>query len=236
VLLAGENCQRFLSSAVKDVQAKTIELDEIWDFIRLKNRTKEKLGLDGGDDGDSWTWLAIDADTKLILTHTVGLRDAQTCEQFLRQLDNATDGECQVTSDGLKLYTYGVPLALGSRCSFAQLVKTYASGVNEGRYSPSVIVSAEKVTRFGNPDEDKVSTSMAERLNLSLRMHVRRFTRLTNAHSKTYQHHAAMTALFVAWYNFCRPNTAHGKGITPAMAAGIAGGKWSLEDLLRAAA
>ncbi len=115
VLLVGENCQRFLPGAIKDVQAKTIELDEIWDFIRLKNRTKEKRGLNGGDDGDSWTWLAIDAETKLILTHTVGLRNAQTCEQFLRQLDDATDGECQVTSDGLKLYTYGVPLALGSR-------------------------------------------------------------------------------------------------------------------------
>jgi hypothetical protein len=116
------------------------------------------------------------------------------------------------------------------------LVKTYASEQTEKRYSPAVITGAERVVRFGNPDPDKVSTSYCERLNLSLRMHVRRFTRLTNAHSKTYRHHAAMISLWVAWYNFSRPNTALGKGITPAMAAGLAFFPWNLASLLRAAA
>jgi transposase-like protein/IS1 family transposase len=236
VLTVGDNCRRFLAATVRGVEAKEVQLDEIWDFIRLKARTKEALGQVGGDDGDSWTWLAIDSQSKLILAHNVGLRDESTCESFLKQLADATTGECQVTSDGLGLYTYRVPLALGARVSFAQLVKNYSSAQNETRYSPAKIISAEKIARFGQPDEDKVSTSYSERLNLSVRMHVRRFTRLTNAHSKTYDHHAAMTALFCAFYNFCRPNQALGKGITPAMAAGLTGSKWSLEDLLRAAA
>jgi IS1 family transposase len=237
VLNVGEKCERFLREAVRGVEAKQIELDEIWDFIRMKNRTKEKLGRVGEDIGDSWTWLAIDVDSKMILSHAVGLRDESTCERFLKQLADATTGECQITSDGLGLYTYRVPMLLGSRISFAQLVKTYGNAVQtESRYSPAQIIACEKIPRFGQPDEDEISTSRSERLNLSVRMHVRRFTRLTNAHSKTYQHHSAMTALFVAWYNFCRPNMALGKGVTPAMAAKLTSTRWLLEDLLRAAA
>jgi transposase-like protein/IS1 family transposase len=235
VLLAGENCRRWLDTAVVGVEAKEIQLDEIWDFIRLKNRTKEKLGRTG-DDGDSWTWLAIDANSKMVLAHSVGLRDQATCDEFLTQLNKATSGPCQVTSDGLNLYTNNVPFHLGSRITFAQLVKTYASEQTEKRYSPAVITGAEKVVRFGRPDMDKVSTSYCERLNLSLRMHVRRFTRLTNAHSKTYRHHAAMISLWVAWYNFVRTNMALGKGVTPAMAAGITNFPWTLASLLRGAA
>ncbi|HEV2968674.1 MAG TPA: IS1 family transposase [Pirellulales bacterium] len=236
ILLVGENCARWLETAIVGVEAKTIELDEIWDFIGMKSRTKERLGRLGDDCGDSWTWLAIDADSKLVLSHAVGLRDDATCERFLCQLNSATTGNCQVTSDGLRLYTNRVPLQLGSRVSFAQLVKTYGHEQQENRYSPAAIIGTEKTVRFGNPDEDKISTSFSERLNLSVRMHVRRFTRLTNAHSKTYQHHAAMVALFVAWYNFVRPNTALGKNVTPAMAAGITKNVWDLETLLRAAA
>jgi len=234
ILVAGENCRRFLEENVQ-VEAKTVELDEIWDFVAMKGRTKERLGR-VDDCGDSWTWLAIDADSKMILSHAVGQRDGETCERFLKQLDNATIGRCQVTSDGLGLYTHTVPFHLGSRVDFAQLVKTYSSSQTETRYSPAVISGAEKTVRYGSPDESKISTSYSERLNLSLRMHVRRFTRLTNAHSKTTRHHAAMTALFAAWYNYARPNMALGKNVTPAMAAGLAGYKWSIETLLRAAA
>ena len=121
---------------------------------------------------------------------------------------------------------------MGSRVDFAQLVKTYASNQTETRYSPAVITGIDKTVRFGKPDEDKIGTSYSERLNLSVRMHVRRYTRLTNAHSKTYRHHAAMTALFVAWYNFCRPNMACGKKTTPAMAAGLTESVWGLDRLL----
>jgi IS1 family transposase len=175
VLLAGDNCRRWMETAISGVEAKDVQLDEIWDFIRLKAKTKEKLGQNG-DDGDSWTWLAIDAKTKFVLAHAVGLRDQSTCDAFLSQLNKATAGPCQVTSDGLRLYQNNVPFHLGSRVDFAQLVKTYSSEQAETRYSPATIVGAD-------PDPDKVSTSYCERLNISLRMHVERFTRLTNAPS-----------------------------------------------------
>jgi hypothetical protein len=140
-----------------------------------------------------------------------------------------------VTSDGLRVYTHAVPLALGSRCSFAQLIKEYASSQVETRYSPATIIGIEKVPRFGVLDDDRISTSYAERLNLSVRMHVRRFTRLTNAHSKSARHHAAMVAIFVAWYDYCRKHETLGKE-TPAMAAGLVGHVWTLDELLTAAA
>ncbi len=127
----------------------------------------------------------------------------------------------------------------GSRCDFAQIVKNYKTMQTETRYSPAEISGVEIIPRFGNPDESRISTSYAERLNLSLRMHVRRLTRLTNAHSKSFAHHSAMVSLFVAFYNYCRKNEALGKGKdakTPAMAAGLAGHVWSIEDLLNAAA
>lgn len=234
VLMVGENCERFLRTAVKGVEAKTIEMDELWSFVAMKSRTKERLHRKG-ECGDSWTWLAIDGESKLILAHAVGQRDQWTCERFLKQLNEATVGRCQVTSDGLSLYRYNVPFHLGSRVDFAQLIKIYASSQSETRYSPATIAGIEKTVRAGYPDEDKISTSYAERLNLSVRMHVRRFTRLTNAHSKKVGHHEAMIALFVAWYNFCRPNTALGSKVSPAMAAGLTESAWSIERLLREA-
>jgi IS1 family transposase len=194
----------------------------------------ELRGL-GPEFGDSWCWLAIDADSKLILSHAVGKRDEETCQRFLSRLNEATTGRMQVTSDGLGLYTYNVPLALGSRIDFAQLVKSYSSTQEETRYSPATIMKSEKIARFGMPEMDRVSTSYAERLNLSVRMHCRRFTRLTNAHSKSAAHHEAMINIFVAWYNFARRNEALKKQ-TPAMASGLAGHVWSIEDLLRNAA
>ena len=129
-----------------------------------------------------------------------------------------------------------MPFHLGSRINFAQLEKSYASSQSETRYSPVTIAGIKKTVRFGHPDEDKISTSYSERLNLSVRMHCRRFTRLTKAHSKSARHHEAMVAIFVAWYNFCRPNMAHRGKVSPAMAAGITENLWSVEKLLRKAA
>lgn len=234
VLLVGQNCERFLESAVRGVTAKAIELDEIWGFIRAKDKVAKFKGLGEGA-GDSWTWFAIDADSKMILSHAVGLRDERTCHAFLTRLHHATTGRTQVTSDGLALYTHNVPLYMGSRVDFAQLIKSYKTSQVETRYSPATITGIEKVVRFGTPDEDRISTSYSERLNLSVRMHVRRFTRLTNAHSKSADHHAAMIALFTAWYNFCRKHQTL-KGKTPAMASGLAGHVWSVRELLTAIA
>ncbi len=203
IVHVGENCDRFLESAVVNVPVKLVQLDQIWDFVGCKNRTKELRGRTD-DCGDAWTWLAIDADSKLILSHAVGQRDESTCLRFLQRLNGATLGQFQVTSDGLGLYTNNVPFELGSRISFAQLIKNYSVSQSETRYSPATITGIEIVPRFGNPDLDEVSTSYSERLNLSVRMHIRQYTRLTNAHSKSSRHHAAMTSLFACWYNFCR--------------------------------
>jgi IS1 family transposase len=178
----------------------------------------------------------IDGDSKPILVHAAGKRDAHTSDTFLSRVNAATVGPCQITSDGFRTYTYGVPMHFGSRCSFAQLIKDYASSQSETRYSPATIIGIEKIPRFGEPDDDHISTSYAERLNLSVRMHVRRFTRLTNAHSKSGTHHAAMVALFCAWYKFGRTHTALGKKTTPAMAAGLTDHIWTIGELLHAIA
>lgn len=233
VLHVGENCDRFLEANVKGVQANYIEMDEIWGFVGCKEKHKKANNL-GDDLGDSWTWLAIDAESKMVLAHHVGQRDDYSCRKFLKRVNGASVGRCQVTSDGLRAYTYNVPFEMGSRASFAQLIKNYQSSQSETRYSPATITSIEKKPVFGNPDKDHISTSYSERLNLSVRMHVRRFTRLTNAHSKSAKHHEAMVAIFVAWYNFCRKHETVKS--TPAVAAGLAGHKWSIKDLLTEAA
>jgi transposase-like protein/IS1 family transposase len=235
VLQVGQQCDSYLSDAVVGVAATAIQLDEIWDFIFAKDKTVKFKGIVGEGFGDSWTWFAIDSDSKLILSHAVGLRDEQTCHRFLKRLNNATTGRTQVTADGLALYTHNVPMHMGSRIDFAQLIKTYKSAQAETRYSPATITGIEKVPRFGNPDEDKISTSHCERFNLSVRMHVRRFTRLTNAHSKSAAHHSAMVGLFTAWYNFCRKHETL-KGKTPAMASKLTDRVWSVRELLTAIA
>lgn len=233
ILHVGGNCDRFLAANVKGVQANYIEMDEIWGFVGCKEKHKQAHQL-GDDMGDSWTWLAIDAESKMILSHHVGGRTEADCKVFLRRLNGATVGKCQVTSDGLGAYTYSVPFEMGSRVSFAQLIKNYKSSQSETRYSPATITGIEKKPVFGNPDSDHISTSYSERLNLSVRMHNRRFTRLTNAHSKSAKHHEAMVAIFVAWYNFCRKHETVNS--TPAMAAGLTARKWSIKELLAEAA
>jgi transposase-like protein/IS1 family transposase len=135
ILLVGENCQRFLADNVKGVAADQIELDEIWDFVGMKKRTKALKG-NISENGDAWTWLAIDGKSKLVLAHAVGARDMSTCARLLTQLNEATVGDCQITSDGLPLYQ-NVPFYIGSRCSFAQLTKIYQSSQMETRYSPA---------------------------------------------------------------------------------------------------
>lgn len=233
IVLVGENCDRFLRDAIRGVRCAAIELDEIWDFIGCKAETAKRKGY-RDERGDSWTWLAIDADSKMVLSYAVGRRDETTGREFLNRLNGAVVGRCQVTSDGLATYTHNVPLTMGSRVDFAQLIKSYASTQEETRYSPAKITGIDKQVRFGNPNENRISTSYAERLNLSVRMHVRRFTRLTNAFSKSARHHEAMVALFVAWYCFCRKHETIGS--TPAMASRLADHRWTIAELMTAAA
>lgn len=230
VVTVGENCGRLLKSKIQNVAAKDVQLDEIWSFIGCKEKTRVARGHHA-EVGDSWTFIAIDRDTKLVLTHAIGQRDMATSVRFLKQLERATTGRFQLSTDGLNSYTLNVPFVFGSRVDFAQLIKTFASSQSTVRYSPAKITGCEKLPQFGNPDMDKVCTSHVERFNLSVRMHVRRFTRLTNAHSKSLKHHVAMQNIFLAWYNWCRKHETL-KGRTPAMAAGLAGSVWSIQKLL----
>jgi len=234
IVLVGGNCQRLLAAKVRNVNAKDVQVDELWSFVGMKEKTRLIRNYSEAF-GDSWTFYAIDRDTKLILAHEVGMRDNATCTAFLHKLGRAVSGRFQLTSDGLRAYTLNVPFILGSRVDFAQLIKSYASTQTETRYSPAVIVAAEKVPMMGSPDEDRISTSHIERFNLTLRMSLRRFTRLTNAHSKSRQHHEAMQAIFVCFYNFCRKHETL-KGKTPAMASGLSDKAWSVKELIMRAA
>lgn len=235
ILMVGSNCERLLDAKIKGVNANDVQLDEIWSFVGMKEKRRVARG-DSEEFGDSWTFYGIERETKLILAHQVGNRDANTCWAFLLKLKAAIgSGRFQLTTDGLSHYRNNVPFAFGMQVDFAQLVKVYSNTQDETRYSPARIISADKLPMFGNPDDDKISTSHIERFNLTVRMTLRRFTRLTNAHSKSLKHHKAMQALFVAWYNFARPHETL-KGQTPAMASGLADHVWSVRELLENAA
>ncbi len=233
ILVAGENCRRLLESKVRAVPVKDVQVDEIWSFVGMKERARVAAAR-SSEWGDSWTFIAIERETKLVLAHCIGQRDMATSVRFLNQLDRATAGRFQLSSDGLGSYTLNVPFVLGSRVDFAQLVKNFASAQTTVRYSPAKISGCEKKPQFGNPDFDRICTSHVERLNLTMRMNLRRFTRLTNGHSKSLKHHVAMQSLLFAWYNFCRKHMTI--KTTPAVASGVADRVWSLPQLLEFAA
>lgn len=234
ILAVGENCSVLLDS-IRGVQAADVEADEIWSFVGLKE--KRRIDRNRSEElGDSWCWIAIEANTKLVLAHHVGDRDSESCWALMEKLRRATVGRFQLSSDGLAAYRMTVPFVFRGSVDFAQLIKQYATTQVTTRYSPAQIIGAERKPRMGQPDMEKVCTSHIERLNLSLRMHLRRWTRLTNGHSKSLDHHKAMLAIFFAWYNFSRVNTGLEGKQTPAMASGLADKVWSLRELLEKAA
>lgn len=233
ILVAGERCERFFDDHVINVKSEEIQIDEIWSFCGMKQKQANARKA-GPDVGDSWTYVAVDRNTKMILAYHVGQRDGQHTDIFLRKLADNVDrsNRIHVSTDGWNGYQYGVPFAMGSNIDFGMLIKKYAASQSETRYSPAVIVAAEKVSVFGQPDEDKICTSHIESLNQKIRMHLRRFTRLTAAHSKSIDHHIAMQNIFFCWYNFCRKHSTIGK--TPAEAAGLTDSAISLRDVLEA--
>jgi IS1 family transposase len=230
----GEGCAALLSEIMVDLPCKRLELDELWAFVGKKQRHVH-ADDDASHVGDTWTWVAIDAETKLVPSFMTGKRDADTANAFIRDLAARLRGRVQVTTDGLRTYISPLASYFGpGGVDYAQLHKTYeAEAAGPGRYSPPKVTGTEKTPIFGFPVEELVSTSYVERQNLTMRMGIRRFTRLTNAHSKKLENHGAAVALHFAHYNLVRVHQTI--RCTPAMAAGIASTVWSMGELLDAA-
>ncbi|WP_158767784.1 IS1 family transposase [Terricaulis silvestris] len=229
---AGETCLDLHDQLVTHVQAKNLQADEIWSFCyaKQKNVPDAKAAPEGA--GDVWTWTCLDSDSKLIVSYLASGRTQSAAIHFMKDVASRITGRVQLTTDGHNSYPYAVHVAFGKNVDFAQLVKTYGAEGGSGperKYSPPVCTGAHKVVRQGNPDQSKISTSHVERANLTMRMGMRRFTRLTNAHSKKYANHLYALALFFMHYNFVRQHKAH--KLSPAMAAGITDRLWSMEDI-----
>lgn len=231
-------CAKVSDERLRNLPCKRLQIDEIWEFCyaKEKNVPADKKGIFGY--GDVWTFVAIDADTKLVPSWLVGSRDAGSATELMQDLASRLAGRVQITTDGLKAYIAAVEDAFGGEVDYAQLVKIYgASPDGEHRYSPAECIGAEKHSVVGCPNPWHVSTSYVERQNLTMRMSMRRFTRLTNGHSKKVENHAAAIAVHFAHYNFCRVHMSLGKGEdgrgrTPAMAAGVESRKWEIADLI----
>lgn len=234
----GEVCAEYQDKHLRNLSCKHIQCDEIWSFCyaKQKNLPVNKQGQFGY--GDVWTWTAIDADTKLIASWLVGLRDARCAYEFMKDLRNRLANRVQITTDGHKVYLWAVEDAFGAEVDYAMLVKLYGQEPEaEARYSPAKCIAAEPHVIQGNPDRTKISTSYAERQNLTMRMNMRRFTRLTNGFSKKLENHTLALALYFMHYNFARPHKslANPYPTTPAMAAGISDRVWTIEEIVRLA-
>ena len=230
---AGEACLAVHDETVRNVKASRIQCDEIWSFCyaKARNVTTAKAAPEGA--GDVWTWTALDPDTKLMVSYFVGDRGAESAMILMDDLAGRLADRVQLTTDGHRPYLDAVEGAFGSDVDFAQLVKLYSENgglTPERRYSPAHCTGALKRRVEGNPDPRHVSTSHVERMNLSIRMQNRRFTRLTNAFSKKLDNHIHALALYFCFYNFCRIHKS--LRMTPAMAAGITDRLWSLEDIV----
>ncbi len=231
----GTNCQRMLNDRLKDVLVNDIEADEIWSFVGCKERTRAAK-QHGDHMGDAYCFIGIERTTKLVCTWHLGKRSGDDTVKFAQKLKRATTGRFQMTTDGFAPYTQVIPATFGGQVDFAQLVKVYGKeGVEESRrYSPPSVIEVRQNNIMGSPKDARVSTSYVERNNLSLRMGVRRFTRLTNAHSKKWANHSAMLALWFAFYNFARKHMTLKE--TPAMASGLADHVWSIRELIEESA
>lgn len=227
----GEACAKYHDKVMMNLPCKRLQVDEIWAFCyaKAKNVPPHLKGSPGV--GDVWTWVAIDPDSKLIPSYHVGKRDATDAYYFIHDAAKRLKNRIQLTSDGLKAYVNAVEDAFGSEIDFAQLVKLYGNEPHGGevRYSPAVCVGAQKNNISGNPDKAHISTSHVERSNLTMRMNMRRFTRLTNAFSKKVENHEHAVALHFMHYNFCRIHQT--LRVTPAMEAGISDHVWSLTEI-----
>lgn len=230
----GDVCAAYEDEHLRDLPATRIECDEIWSFVAMKAKSvpQERRGEPGI--GDAWTWTALDPDTKLMCSWLVGDRDAETAKALMADLAARLRNRVQITTDGFSAYSEAVERAFGTDVDYAQLIKQYGQDPREmGRFSPPVVLSEEVRIVRGDPDPSKISTSYVERQNLTMRMGIRRFTRLTNGFSKKLRNHAAAVSLHFFYMNWGRPHKslANPYPRTPAMAAGLSDHVWTCEEI-----
>lgn len=228
----GAVCTEYHNKHVRNLGCKRIQCDEIWSFCYAKqaNVPDDKKGLFGF--GDVWTWTAIDSDSKLVASWFIGLRNAEHAKHFMHDLADRLSHKVQLTTDGLKAYLEAVDSAFGADIDYAMLVKLYGKEkAGAGRYSPPACIGAKKRQVLGKPDKQHVSTSYVERQNLTMRISMRRFTRLTNGFSKKVENLEHAVALHFMYYNFVRIHRS--LKVTPAMAAGVTGKLWNIEDIVK---
>jgi IS1 family transposase len=227
---AGRACEAFHDKEVRNIRSKRIQCDEIWSFVHAKQKNVARAKAAPQGAGDCWTWTALDADSKLIVSFLCGGRDAGYANEFMRDVAARLSHRVQLTTDGHKAYLDAVEEAFGAGVDYAQLVKLFGNAPGPaGRYSPAECTGIKKTRIEGRPDKDHVSTSYVERQNLNFRMGMRRFTRLTNAFSKKLEPHYAMVCLYAVFHNFVRMHKT--LRCTPAMAVGLTDKLWSMGDL-----
>ena len=229
----GLGCSALMNRRMRGLRCQHLQLDEIWAYVGKKQRQIRESD-DQSRVGDFWTFVALDPDTKLVPSFRVGKRDASNTRAFVQDLAARVRGRVQISADQMPAYVEAIRMEFGNDADFAQIVKSYeAEAIGPGRYSPPRVVQVSSRRIFGNPDPTRVSTSHVERQNLTMRMQMRRFTRLTNGFSKKPENLWAAVALHFAWYNFVRVHRS--LRVTPAMAAGVTGRVWELGELVELA-
>lgn len=228
----GTLCADYHDRHVRGVKAKRVQCDEIWSFVGMKQRNVPLERVADFTVGDVWTWTALDADSKLMISYMVGQREASYARAFMRDVSDRLANKVQLTTDGLKLYLDAVEDTFAGEIDYAQLIKQYGTdpGIPAGRYSPGYVKGCETKVIAGEPDVKHISTSYVERQNLTMRMHMRRFTRLTNGFSKKVENHAHAIAIHYMHYNYCRIHQT--LRVTPAMQAGLSDHVWELDELV----
>lgn len=230
--MVGEKCAILLAQKIQGVAVKEVQCDEIWGFVQMKEKTKRANGKEDDETlGDMWCFVAIERHTKLILAWHLGKRTTQDTVSFTENLRHATNGNFQINCDGFPCYVEAIEFSLGSTVDFAQIIKVFGiPEEGERRYSPSVVVDVKKIAVAGNPDLETATTSHVERQNLTIRMGMRRMTRLTNGFSKKQMNLRYAYALHFFYYNFMRVHST--LRCTPAQEAGLAGKIWTWQDLI----
>ena len=228
----GHACWEYQNQALRGLTSKRVQCDEIWSFVGAKEKNVPDARRGEFGVGDVWTWTAMDADTKLMICWQVGERDAATAYDLISDLESRLANRVQLTTDGLRIYLTAIEEVFGADIDYAMLVKLYGSDAEgEKRYSPAVCIAAERTPIMGRPDPKHISTSYVERQNLTVRMGLRRFTRLTNAFSKKLENHACAVSLHFMYYSFARVHQT--LKTSPAVAAGVTDHVWSVEEIVK---